>query len=247
LSLSVKKKNDHKKIIEFKDVSLFNHPHSEKSRCSPLLNSFSFSLTNSNIYFLLGNNGSGKSTLVQLAFSIYRPDSGTIILLDKPLEELSRSEIISQVCYVGQHPDHQITLSSFGQYKQKAELDNNSLALTLMNKYILLKDNFPVSMLSPLQKKMICLTSLISSKTKLIILDEPTWGIDRCDQLKIINILNEITDNLDLALLIISHDIKLVSMFQPKVLLIHNGKLIFFDNYGSFSQNEDVKSLFDIP
>ena len=119
LSLSFKKKNAHKKILEFKDVCLINHPHSERSRSYPLLNSFSFSLTESNIYFLLGNNGAGKSTLVQLTFRIYKPDSGKIILSDKPLEEFSRSELISQVCYVGQHPDHQITLSTFGQINRR--------------------------------------------------------------------------------------------------------------------------------
>ena len=80
--------------------------------------------------------------------------------------------------------------------------------------------------MSPLQLKILSIVSSVCDETKLILIDEPTWGIDLDGELVILRILSEIVKELkDIAILIISHDLDFISRLNAEVLRIEGGSV----------------------
>jgi len=96
---------------------------------------------------------------------------------------------------------------------------------TFFANYLALADDFPVSLLSFLQLKILCLLSSLTPATKLIILDEPTWGIDNDGRLVLWQLLQKIAQFLKFTLLIITHDMQLKYEFQADILWLQEGKI----------------------
>lgn len=202
-------------VLEFKHID-FSYT------AQPLLADVSFTLKSFGNYLLLGENGAGKSTIAQMIFRVLKPQAGEILLKGKTLVKYSRGELNKIISYVGQFPLQQITSSTVGEYKERAQ---NPLVRALFANYLNLADDFPVSLLSFLQLKILCLISALTPTTALIILDEPTWGIDNDGRLELWRLLQEIAQFLQFSLLIITHDVQLKHEFQADVLWLQEGKI----------------------
>lgn len=228
-----------KTILEFKQLS-FGYA------TKPLLTNASFSLELGKNYLLLGENGAGKSTLAQIIFRVLKPKHGKILLQEKPLAHYSRAALNNIISYVGQFPLQQITLNTVGEYKTQLVRTQNVIALPLLDNYLNLADNFPVSLLSFLQLKILCLISLLTKNTELIILDEPTWGIDHDGKLLLWQLLQDIAKHLNFTLLIITHDLKLIDTFNPEIFWLNAGNILHFKNTHEFKQHPLTQQYFTL-
>jgi zinc transport system ATP-binding protein len=214
------------KLLEFTDVALTKHPFFEEVHTKPILNNISFALNTNNIYALAGDNGAGKSTIAQMLFRIIQPTSGAIELLQQPLMNYSRAKLNELICYIGQFPAQQITASTVGQYQTKSQQEKNTLAQNIFKQYLDLPTNTPIATLNFLQMKLLVLANCINNKTKLIILDEPTWGIDKMGQELFWQALHAIRQQLTATLFLISHDINLINQLTTKIIHLADGKII---------------------
>lgn len=212
-------------VLEFHKIFLQKHPYFEGIKNNILLNEVSFTLISGKTYFFVGDNGVGKSTLAELIFRIFPPEKGEIFFCKKPLKKYSRQELTQLICYLAQFPEQQITFSTIGEYKKEALKNKNTLALSLFEKYLNLDNNFPISMLSFLQLKLLSLLSFINPKTQLIILDEPTWGVDIESQQIILNFLRDIRTQFVVTLLVISHNEFLIRALNGEVMRIEEGNI----------------------
>ncbi|OGT06997.1 MAG: hypothetical protein A2103_01545 [Gammaproteobacteria bacterium GWF2_41_13] len=207
-------------------ITLSQHPFSEIPRTgSPLLQAISLSLLRHRAYCIVGDNGSGKSTLIQLIFRVFKPKQGHILLQQRELSQYTRQKLNELICYVGQFPGRQLTLSTIGQYRQAMKKSHRSFSLSLMAHYLNLPDDFPLAALSFLQMKILCLLMALSEETILLILDEPTWGIDQSGRRVILQLIREIAQKIDMALLIVSHDDSFARACRAKILRLKNGTL----------------------
>jgi energy-coupling factor transport system ATP-binding protein len=222
------KKNDtgSKTILEFRNVYLKQHPDFDGVKKSFLFDNVSFSLNLGENYCFVGVNGVGKSTLADLIFRIFPVDSGSIFFDNKLQAQYSRAELVSQICYLGQFPEQQVILSTVGAYRKEAVAKNNLLAEALLKKYITFADDYPVSPLSFFELKLLCLASFVTEKTKLLILDEPTWGVDHKSLLIILNLLQDILLDHSVTLLIISHNELLMKALDAKMYYIERSKVL---------------------
>ena len=232
-------------IVNFEKVTFKYDPFYDDHRSKPLIDSISFNLFESNIYALLGENGTGKSTLAKLIFRTQRPNSGSIFLCSKSLQFYNRKEICELICYLGQFPEQQIIHSNIGQYKMRSARERNELAANLINNLIDLEDSFPISMLSHFQRKLLLLTSLITSKTKLIILDEPSWGLSSIELIDLFKLLFEILIKVNCSLLVITHDVLLAHSLNAQILWLHNRIIDEYQNVKALSLEGQAKEQFD--
>lgn len=212
-----------RRILEFRQVTFSNYPDSELQRTTPLLDRLSLDLYEQSVYALIGANGTGKSTLAKLIFRILSPDYGEILLCGKPITHHKRMELCELICYVSQFPEQQIIYNNIKQYKFNAQKNNNYLSLRLMKKWLSL-DDAPISVLSTFQMKLLLLTSFITEKTKLIILDEPSWGLSKSDTRELFRLLHEISDQLKCTLLIITHNGRLAHSINADIFCLKDGK-----------------------
>lgn len=233
-------------VLDFSNVVLKQRAGSSSSQA--LLSNVSFSILENQSYFLVGHNGVGKSTLAQLAFRVLSPEGGTIRLLRRSIDKFTRAELCTFLCYLSQFPKHQILFGNIGQCREYLRRTSNTFSLALLEKYLALDSDYPMALLSPLQMKLLAIISSLSAETRLLILDEPTWGIDDEGTSLLLQLLQDLSSGLqELSLLIITHDLSLIKLFDPTVIWLHNGMITLFPSKHSFFSDEAAAESFDIP
>jgi peptide/nickel transport system ATP-binding protein len=220
-------------ILELHEVTLHQHPEFEVQRPRPLIDRASFAVYAESVYALGGDNGMGKSTLAQIVLRLVQPDSGKVRLCGRDLSSFTRHELMTLISYVGQFPEKQLICSNIGQYKQRAMKAGNIIALELLDTNLPLPDEYPISLLSPLQIKLLCLLSSVTKDTKLIILDEPTWGLDNQDKSTLVDILSSLSERQHHALFIVSHDFTFLSALDAQVARMDKGLITPFQRLGA--------------
>ena len=184
---------------------------------------------------LIGNNGAGKSTLFLLLNGILKPTSGTINFKGKQLS-YTRKEIKQLRQCVGivfQNPETQLFSSSvyddikFGPKnlglspKELKQTVQQAMALTETES---LKDK-PPHFLSVGQKKRVTIAGIIAMNPELMILDEPTAGLDPYYAKKIMQLLSHF-HNKDRTILLSTHNVNLAYEWADEVIILNDGKVI---------------------
>jgi len=211
-------------VVSFRDVEFSYEGYRDGGF---RLSNLSFVLESSRVYGLIGNNGAGKSTIANLILRLEQPSGGTISLFGKPLESICRKDLMEGVCYVSQFPEQHITLSNVQQYRSRAETKGNFLSKKLLDIYFESEREYPISQLTPLQMKALSLISFVTDRTGLIIIDEPTWGIDPEGLARFFEFLTQAVQALDgVTILIITHDLALVELLSAEVMRMKNGVLV---------------------
>jgi ABC-type multidrug transport system ATPase subunit len=210
-------------IVRFDKVS-FRYESREETDFS--LRDVSFSLSSGKLYGLMGDNGSGKSTVAKLLLRAERAVEGSVRFLGKDIVDFSRETLIEKVCYVGQFPEQQIILSSVEEYRKRAESSGASLAGRLLRARFQDGNPLPIAVLAPLELKLLLLASSVGSDTRMIILDEPTWGIDVEGQVMVLETLLEILKELrSAAVFVISHDATFLKRLDAELFILEKGRL----------------------
>ena len=220
---NINSKNTSNKVLQFKNVYF---DYSLKLSDNLLLEDMNFTLFASHIYGLTGENGSGKSTIARLITRILSPIKGNITFEEMELRKINRKDIINRVSYVGQFPERQLVYGDVDQYKEKSKSNNNELSLELLNEFFSSANSYPISTLSPLQLKLLLLFSSITKNSRLIILDEPTWGVDIDGQMKIAEVIDFLIGKVNgLTMFLISHDRGFLNEFSTSQLMLSHGKI----------------------
>lgn len=197
---------------------------------------------------LIGNNGAGKSTLFLLLNGILKPTSGTISFKGKKLS-YSRKEIKElrqQVGIVFQNPDSQLFSSSvyedikFGPknlglpVERVNEIVDEVMKLTETES---LKDK-PPHFLSIGQKKRVSIAGIIAMNPELMVLDEPTAGLDPYYSKNIMTLLADI-HNENRTIVLSTHNVDLAYEWADEIIVLHNGEMISRGTPSEvFQQNE---------
>ncbi|MCD6126598.1 MAG: ABC transporter ATP-binding protein [Thaumarchaeota archaeon] len=180
---------------------------------------------------LLGQNGSGKTTLAKLMNGLFKPTQGTVLIKGKDTRKMTVAECARIVGYVFQNPEHQIFASTiyeeiaFGprnlgipeeDIKQRVE---EALRLVDLKKPM---DAFP-HLLSVGEKHRIAIASILAMEPELLILDEPTTGIDFGRSLQIMRLLQRLRDR-GKAVIVITHDLYLAAEFAERIIILKDGR-----------------------
>jgi len=222
-------------ILRFKGVGF---SYENRGTGDFALNAVSFTLHGSKVYGMVGDNGTGKSTIAKLILRVLKPQEGNIYFLGRALPLFKRGEIVKSVCYVGQFPEQHITLSTVEQYRTRARKMGNTLSEQMLGRLFPEEKSYPVSQLTPLQMKLVLLLSSIHADTRLVILDEPTWGVDRRGEIELLEVFFHILRKVkSLSLLIISHDIGYIERLNAEVLLVEHGSVSWFPRTDSYTDS----------
>ena len=212
-------------VVQFLDVYFYDYPYPEYHRSSPLLDHITFSLDQNRRYALVGDNGTGKSTISKILFRLLTPASGAVFLCGRPISSYTREDLCKIVCYIGQFPEQQIIYSTVNQYIQHAQQRQNDLAIELLASMTISPET-PVSMLSPYDMKLMLLSSLITNETKVLVLDEPSWGLSMKELEHMLNLACHLINRLRCTLLLITHDTGLAKAFGAQTISLDNGQLV---------------------
>ena len=200
---------------------------------------------------IIGPNGAGKSTLFSHFNGLTEPTSGCVKIEGKPIsfEKDELLKVRQKVGIVFQDPNDQLFAPTvkediaFGpmnlglSYDEVEKRVEDALKMVGMENY---EDKTPHH-LSGGQQKRIAIAGIIAMKPELMILDEPTAGLDPDGVEKVLNIMIQLNEE-GMTLIISSHDIDMISKYADKIFVLYNGEIIESGNKNKiFSDMELLK------
>lgn len=200
------------------------------------IDSVDFKTANGRRTAILGENGCGKSTLIYQLNGVYKPLSGTVLYGDEPIsyDKAFLSELRSDVSVVLQNPDDQIFSSTveedvaFGPLNSglSREEVGERIERSLDRVGMLEFAEVPVQRLSYGQKKRVSLAGALASYPKILILDEPTAGLDPQMSREVMEITNSL--NMEgITVVVSTHDVNLIYPWVDDLYVMRNGRIVF--------------------
>ena len=194
------------------------------------VNDLSFSVKEGDVHGFLGQNGAGKSTTIRMILSLIRPSSGTIRIMDKDLSE-QRNQILREVGAVVEKPDLYKYLSAYENMRIFSLLSGIHLTRAeIMYKLGVVgleqRAGDKVKVYSQGMKQRLGIAVAMVHDPKLIILDEPTNGLDPQGIADIRNLIIQLSKELKKTVLVSSHLLSEVELIADSMLIIHKGKKI---------------------
>lgn len=214
---------------------------------TPALNGIDLEIARGEFLAILGSNGSGKTTLIRHLNGLYRPSLGRVLLDGQPLGNLADREVFSRIGIVFQDPNDQLFAATveedvaFGPAnlglgpEEVKERVHRALHQVHMQDYA----RKSIHALSHGQKKRVCVAGVMAMRPQVMILDEPTAGLDPQGE----ELLLEILRGLDTTLLLVSHDMFFVGQLTRRTLVMHQGRILRDLPSAEFLVNEGLAAL----
>ena len=202
------------------------------------LDDVSFKIADGEFVGIIGHTGSGKSTLVQHLNGLLRPMEGKVYVSGKCISDgsVTRAEISHTVGLVFQYPEYQLFEETvekdvaFGPKnlglsgKELQDTVDRSLRMVGLQPEKI-KEKSPLE-LSGGQKRRVAIAGVLAMKPRVLILDEPTAGLDPAAKKEIMEMIYRLHDNKNLILFFVSHNMADIAAMTDRVLVMDHGKLI---------------------
>jgi len=198
---------------------------------------------------IVGGNGSGKTTLAKNFNGLLSPTSGSVTVKGRPADEMRVAEIARVIGYAFQNPDHQLFCSTvdeevrFGpvnlgysadEVKQKTERAIDAMNLGLLR-------NEPPFSLRLGERRRVSIASVIAMDPEVMILDEPTTGLDAEESRELMERLGRFNRE-GKTIILITHDMKLVAECASRVVVMAEGRMLLdSDPRGAFSSLDIIR------
>ncbi len=205
------------------------------------VNGVSFEIEAGETVALIGESGSGKSTIARLALRLYELNQGTVEFDGRDLTKLDREElrhlrsamtIVFQEPYESLNPRQRIgrTIEEplVIHHPDMSAADRHARVVDTLNHVALgenFYDRFPHE-LSGGQQQRVGIARAIVTRPKFIVLDEPTSSLDLSVRAQILQLLNDLQDEFNLAYLFISHDIHTVEYVSDRICVMYLGEIV---------------------
>jgi len=182
---------------------------------------------------VLGANGAGKSTLFKHLNGILRPLSGEVLVKGETITKKNVRMCRGVVGIVFQDPDDQVLAPSveediaFGPINMglsRAEVEKRVKEALEMVGLTGFEERAPHH-LSGGQKKLVAIAGILAMRPEVIVLDEPTAGLDPLSSARILELIMKMNRELGITLLLSTHDVDVVPYFAERVFVLHHGKL----------------------
>lgn len=223
-------------IIDIKDVNYIYNPNTPFEKKA--LDNINLQIKEGDFIGLIGHTGSGKSTLVQHLNGLMKPTSGSIKVdgINTSEKSVNLREVRQKVGLVFQYPEHQLFEESI--YKDIAFGPKNlGLSDEEVDKRVRdamedvgldfdsLKDRSPFE-LSGGQKRRVAIAGVIAMKPKVLVLDEPTAGLDPNGRDEILNEIKKLYEKEGITIILVSHSMEDVARLVNRILVMDKGKLV---------------------
>lgn len=199
----------------------------------PALRDATFSIRSGEFVAFVGQNGAGKTTCAKLLNGVLRPTSGQVLLDGRDSQSVSSSELARTVGYCYQNPDHQIWALkveeelSFGPSNVGLEPDAVRAQVSEVVDLVGLRvamDAYTFS-LGWGERQKLAVASILAMKPRIIIVDEPTTGLDWDGSRRIMDLLTDLNRQ-GLTVIIVTHDMSIVAEYTQRCVVFSSGSII---------------------
>jgi energy-coupling factor transport system ATP-binding protein len=198
----------------------------------PVLEGLQLEVRKQEVLAIVGVNGCGKSTLLKHLNGILRPKKGNVVLLGRDIVDATTASLARDIGYLGQNPNNYLfeeTLQKELEFtlknlkidrKEWEERIDWTLEVLDLERF---RDHFPRE-LSCGERERAALASIIVGRPKILVLDEPTRGMDYRNKLKLASILESLRV-LGMTTILVTHDYRFVAEHATRVMTLREGHL----------------------
>ena len=207
---------------------------------------------NDEFVMIVGHTGSGKSTLVQHMNALLLPTKGSIDIYDKtvkPKSKLKLKLVRSKIGLVFQFPEYQLFEDTvlkdiefgpknFGKTKEEAKkLAKKAAELIGVSEDMFEKSPFN---LSGGQMRRVAIAGILASEPEILILDEPTVGLDPKGKENLMNLLVKLQNETHKSIVMITHDMNAVAKYAKRVIVMNKGFVVFDGTPQELFNNDEL-------
>lgn len=209
-------------VIAARDVTISYGP-------IPALRGVSISVSRGEIHAIMGRNGAGKSTLLHTLAGIHSPLSGSVLVNGRAPRSMKPRELIGQIGLVPQNPADLFEATTIAEECKASDRDAESTPGTTRALLALLapdiEDHMHPADLSSGQQLVVALAIVLSAKPAVIVLDEPTRGLDYETKKQLGELLANLADA-DHAIIVATHDVELTAEIAHSVSIMAEGEIV---------------------
>ena len=211
-------------MIEFRGV------HASYERSLPILKGVSFTIGDGEFVAFVGTNGAGKSTAMRLMNGLLKPDAGEVLIDGAPTTALKTSELARRVGFLFQNPDRQICCPTvreellFG-FKALgiADADAEARVDAIIGEFGFAPDDDPF-LLNRGARQLLALASVAVLEPPVLVLDEPTTGLDFRECEKVMGIVRGIHER-GVTVVMVCHDMEVVADYAKRCIVMSDGRV----------------------
>jgi energy-coupling factor transport system ATP-binding protein len=200
----------------------------------PVIDGIDLTIAPGEFVALIGQNGSGKTTLAKHLVGLLKPTGGKILIDGRDRSTLRPAETAAEVGYVFQNPDQQIFAATvleevcFGPRNFGLPEDEIARVAAEVLKAVGLEDaaDSDPFLLSKGERQRLAVAGVLALRPRLLILDEPTTGLDYREQLRMMALVNDLNRS-GIAILMITHTPWLVAEYARRVIMMFRGRKLF--------------------
>lgn len=242
--------NHEESVLSAHDI-WFSYDNSVIRNISFILRGVDFEVKSGEIVAITGENGCGKSTLMKILNGLLKPQKGIVKLFGEDISNKSTAQLAASIGYLSQNPNDylieknlqkelEFTLTNLNIPKEEwQERIDWILSLLDLARYRMI---FPRD-LSCGERERAALASILVSKPKILILDEPTRGLDQSSKDMLGNLLRSLQKK-SIAIIIVTHDYRFIIENATRIFNLRNGKLIEIsidELYATIPQSQTVE------
>ena len=180
---------------------------------------------------IIGSNGAGKSTFSKLCNGLLKPSAGDVLVLDKNTKKEKVSNLAKHIGFLFQNPDRQICCGTvreeiaFSLRNNKVpEAEIKTRVENTIKEFGFNPDTEPFNM-SRGQRQRLCLACLIALNPEILILDEPTTGLDYRECMEVMDKIRQLNEN-GTTVIMVCHDMEVVLDFAKKIIVMNRGEIL---------------------
>lgn len=226
-------------MIEFKNVSASYDGE------LPILRDVGFRIPDGDFVAFVGTNGAGKSTTMRLVNGLLKPSSGQILIDGVPTTQLRTSQLAAKVGFLFQNPDRQICCSTvreellFGFRAQgRADAEAEAKVDAMIERFGFDGDAEPF-LLNRGTRQLLALASIIVMEPPVVVLDEPTTGLDFRECAKVMDVIAELNAR-GATVIMVCHDMEVVADYAKRVIAMTAGQVVADGETFAVLRNRDV-------
>lgn len=215
------------------DIRGLSHAFNEQ----PVMRSLDFSIEAGVFFMILGPNGAGKTTLMKSISGLLSPESGDIRVFDRSLSNYRKKELARLVAFVpqGLHQEFpfsaaEVVMMGRAPYQNalgiEREVDLETVDQAMRFTGVAHLADRRLDQLSGGEQQRVLIARAICQQPKILLLDEPTASLDLSQQVRIMDLLDQLKTDRNVTTVMVSHDVNLAALYGERLLLLKAGEIV---------------------